>query len=137
MSPFELIKIIIEEPKSYDNISSLEKKKNFFIINRRMAIKFPLQAHVLQHLKIDEVSVIDSWKIFLQKQYNKVPYWMYTKGIKKAQESKENKTNIKESIIKEFATKNNFDIQSVREALNLFPKEMTKELKQFEKIISS
>lgn len=133
---FELIKIMFEDSKSYNKINPGEKKKHFFMINRRMSVKFPLQAQVLQHLKIDEVSVVDFWQYFLRKQYNKTPYWMYTKGIKKSKELKEKKTNIKETLIKEYAIKHNLDIRSVKDALEFFPKEMKKEIQTFEKIIS-
>lgn len=132
---FELIKIMFEDPKAYEKITPGEKRKNFFMINRRMSIKFPLQAQVLQHLKIDEVSVVDFWQNFINKQYNKIPYWMYTKGVKKSKEAKEKKTNIKESLIREYAIKYNLDIRSVKDALEFFPKEMKKELQIFEKII--
>lgn len=135
MNPFEIIKIMIENPSEYSKISQGDKRKNYFIIQRRMAIKFPLQAQVLQHLKIDEISVVDFWQSFLRKQYNKTPYWMYTKGVKKSKEVKEKKTNIKESLIKEYAIKNNFDIRTIKDALEFFPSEMKKELNKFSKYI--
>jgi hypothetical protein len=132
---FDVTKIMFEYPEKWNDVTAGEKKKYYFQIQRRMAIKFPLQANVLQHLKIDAVSVIDFWYCFLGKQFNRTPYWMYTKGVKKAKETKEKKINIKESLIKEYAIKNNFDIRSVKDALEFFPGEMKKELKIFQKII--
>lgn len=135
MELFDFIKIIFESPEEYSKITPGEKKKHFFMINRRMAIHFPEQAQLLQHLKIDEVSVIDSWQQFIRKQYKKVPYWMYTKGVKKSKEEKEKKIKIKQSTIKLYAAKNQYDLKSVIEAIDFFPKEMEKELKKFEKLI--
>jgi broad specificity polyphosphatase/5'/3'-nucleotidase SurE len=105
------------------------------MITRRLAINFPLQAQVLQRIKINEVAVVDFWQKFLRKQYNKTPYWMYTKGIKKAKEKKEKVTNIKESSIKDFSTCMGYDIKTVKEALEFFPDEMKRELHEFEKMI--
>jgi len=133
MELFELTKIMFEDPKSYQNVTPGEKRKHFFMINRRMSIQFPLQAHVLQHQKIDEVAVVDFWQSFLRKQFKSTPYWMYTKGAKKAKETIEKKTNIKESTLKEYATVMKFDMKAVREAAHFFPIEFKKELDKFEK----
>lgn len=135
MELFELTKIMFEDPKAYQEVTPGEKRKHFFMINRRMAIQFPLQANELQHVKIDEVGVIDFWQDFLRKQYNKTPFWMYTKGVKKAKEKKEKKLQIKESTIIQFASINNFDLKSVKDAIFFFPTEMKKEINKFEKIV--
>jgi len=134
---FDIIKIIFENPKEYKNISNIEKRKISFIFNRRVAIKYPLQSNILQIKKINEIAVIDYWQRFLNKQHNKVPYWMYTKGVKKSVEKKEKELNIKENTIKEFANYYSYDIKSVRESLKIFPNEMKKELVEFEKLFLS
>ena len=60
---------------------------------------------------------------------------MYTKGSKKRKEEKEKKISIKESTIKTYASKNNLDLKSVRDAIKYFPEKSIKELKSFEKLI--
>ena len=62
---------------------------------------------------------------------------MYTKGSKKQKEAKEKKVNIKTSQLKDFASFYGYDINSVREALEFYPKELKKEIKEFEKIKSN
>ena len=133
MELFELTKIMFEDPKAYKKINPGEKRKHFFMINRRMSIQFPLQAQVLQRQKINEVGVVDFWQRFLRKQFTKTPYWMYTKGVKKAKEDKEKKLNIKDSVLNDYASKMGFDQKSVREASEVFPSEIKKELQRFEK----
>ena len=137
MELFDLIKVIFKHNKDYDKVTFGEKKKHFFLLNRRFAINFPMQAHVLQHLKIDPAGVIDFWRDFMIKQYKYVPGWMYTKGVKKAVETKEKKTNISESLILEYARVFDVDHKSIREALVLFPNEMAAELKTYEKIMKA
>jgi len=135
MELFKLLNIMFEKPLEYSKVTVGEKRRHFFMITRRLAINFPLQAQVLQRIKINEVAVVDFWQKFLRKQYNKTPYWMYTKGIKKAKEKKEKVTNIKESSIKDFSTCMGYDIKTVKEALEFFPDEMKRELHEFEKMI--
>jgi len=124
---------MFENPREYPTVTPGEKRKHFFMINRRMSIQFPFQAQVLQHQKIDEIGVVDFWQRFLSQKYNKTPYWMYTKGVKKAKEVKEKKTNFKDSDIIEYARKMGFDQKAVREAAEIYPNELKKELQRFEK----
>lgn len=134
---FELIKIMFEDPIAYNKISNGTKKKHFFMLNRRFSIFFPLQAQILQHTGIDEISVVDFWQSFIRKQYSKVPNWMYVKGVKKVTEEKEKKSNISEASIKEFSIAFNYDIKIVKEAIAFFPDEMKKEINDFDKIRNS
>lgn len=134
MQLFELTKILFSSPTQWASVSRGDKKKNHFMVNRLMSIQYPLQAQAFNNLKINPVSTLDSWQKFLSKMYNKVPYWMYTKGAKKKKEEKQKKLNIKESTILLYAKKNNLDLKSVRDSIKFFPTEMSKELKRFEKI---
>jgi|WetSurMetagenome_2_1015567.scaffolds.fasta_scaffold1125754_1 hypothetical protein len=137
MELFELIDIMFSNPKEYANVTKGDKKKHFFLINRRMAIQFPLQAHMLQHNKINDAATVDFWQLFVSKKYSKTPYWMFVKGVKKNKEEKEKKTSIKEASIKKFATFFKYDIKTVKEAIEMFPEEMKKEINNFQKIVTS
>ena len=136
MKLFEFTKIIFEKPEEWQEITTGDKKKWFFLLNRIFAIQFPLQANALQHLKINQSGVVDFWQKFMRQQYNRTPNWMYTKGIKKTKQEKEKKINISEKIIDEYCKKMIIDKKSVYDALDFFQKKMIKELKQFEKIIN-
>ena len=130
---FDLTKAIFENPEEYKTITPGDKRKNFFMINRRFAIAHPMQAHVLNHIRINQSAVIDVWQRFMQKNYKKTPFWMFIKGIKKTKEIQEKKTNVSSESIVLFAKANQMDIKSIRDALEMFPDEMTKEIKNFEK----
>jgi len=135
MELFDLLNILFSNNNEYSNVSSADKKKHFFMINRRLCINFPLQAQFLQHVKMNEVAAVDFWHSFLIKQYNKTPYWMYTKGVKKTIEQKE-KNTIKESLLREYAAFYNYDYKSVKEAAEIFADEFKKEIVSFQKQIS-
>jgi hypothetical protein len=130
-----MIKVIFTNPLEYSSITPGEKRKLFFILNRRFAINFPLQANVLQHVKINQTAVVDFWQNFLRKQYDRIPGWMYTKGVKKSQEFKENKLNISNDLIKEYCKYFKIDRKSIIDALQFYETSMIKELKEFENIL--
>ena len=136
MELFDIIKIIFEDANKYKEVSKIDKRKNFFMINRRFSIEHPFQANALNLLRINQEEAIDIWQRFIRKHYNKVPFWIYIKGVKKAKEDKEKKINVSSEIIEEYAKVYNYDKKSVYEALDLFPKEMISELHIFEKMIN-
>ena len=136
MELFEFTKIIFEKPGEWKAITPGEKRKQFFMVNRRFAIQFPMQANALQHLKINQAGVVDFWQHFMQRTYNRTPGWMYTKGVKKAKLDKEKKNNVSEKLIDEYARRMKLDRKSIYDALEFYPDLMVKELKQFEKVIN-
>ena len=133
MELFELTKAMFGDTNNYSEATKGDKRKNFFMVQRRMAIQHPMQANALNGLKINQEEAMDVWYKFLRKKYNKTPFWMFTKGLKKAKEAKEKKINIPTQIVESYAKRNKMDLKSVWEALNMFPEEMQKELKEFEK----
>lgn len=133
MELFEITKAMFGDTNNYGEATKGDKRKNFFMIQRRMAIQHPMQAQALNGLKINQEEAIDIWQRFLKKKYNKTPFWMYTKGVKKVKEEKEAKINIPGSLIEEFARKYKLDLKTVYESLEMFPMEMQKEIKDFEK----
>ena len=137
MELFEFTKILFERPGEWNDITPGEKRKQYFMVQRRFAIQFPMQANALQHLKINQVAVMDFWQKFMKKTYNgRTPGWMYTKDIKKAKEVKERKTNVSEKLITDYASKMEIDKKSIYDALEFYPDLMLAELKSFEKIIN-
>ena len=136
MELFEFTKILFENPGEWQNVPPGEKRKHYFLVNRRFSIQFPMQANALQHLKISQVGVMDFWQQFMRKQYKRTPGWMYTKGVKKAKEVKEKKINVSEKLIDQYCKKMRIEKKSVNEALEFFPDLMINELKAYEKMIN-
>jgi hypothetical protein len=135
MELFEFINVIFTNPSQYSSITPGEKRKHYFMCQRRFAIQFPMQANALQHLKINQSAVIDFWQTFLRRQYNYLPKWNYVKGAKKAKEVKEKKLTVSNDLIKEYCRTYKVDSKTIRDALEFYPEQMIKELHEFEKII--
>ena len=136
MELFEMTKSMFESPGTYAGATKGDKRKNFFMINRRMAIQFPHLANMLQHVRINQEASVDWWQRFLRlkQKYTKTPGWMYTEGVKKAQEKKEKKINISNETIQEYCKFYQQDPKQIRDAIKFYPTEMAKEFKEFEKL---
>ena len=135
MELFELTKAMFESPGTYADATKGDKRKNFFMIQRRMAINFPVQAHLLQHIRINMEASIDWWQRFLRKQYQKTPFWMFQQGVKKNQEKEEKKTKISGETISEYCRFYQKDPKQIKDAIKFYPEEMAKEMNDFAKMM--
>ena len=62
-----------------------DKEKNFFIINRYMSKKYPVQAQLLNQKSINKISAINLWYFFIlnDRYYTK---WFWSKSVKDKEE---------------------------------------------------
>ena len=90
---FEVIGSIFTDKQKFSEYSNLTLDRNSFMINRMMAIRYPLQANALNVLNANGADIAKSWNIFLPQQYRN-PSFIYTKGSKKAQEDKTKKAQM-------------------------------------------
>jgi hypothetical protein len=62
MQLFDIVKLIFNnKEKEWKSVSKIDKSRNFFMINRIMAIQFPVQANQFNKLKIVPAPVVDWW----------------------------------------------------------------------------
>ena len=136
MELFDLTKVIFEKPGEWASVAASDKRKWFFLVNRRFAIQHPIQAAALQHIRIDQASVMDFWQKYMYKTYNgRTPHWMFVKGVAKAKETKEVKIKVSDTIVTAFAKKMEIDKKSIYDALEFYPDLILSELKAFQKMI--
>jgi len=136
MGPFEVSKTIFESPGRYADLTKGDKRSNFFILQRRFAINFPIQANLLQHIRINMEATIDWWQRYIRsKKYPKTPLWMYIQGVKKNQEKEEKKTKISSDTISEYCRFYQKDPKQIKDAIRFYPEEMQKEMNDFQKMI--
>jgi hypothetical protein len=100
MELFDLIKTIFKNDKEWSKVKSLDKTRNFFMVNRIMSIQFPVQANQFNHTKVSPKPVIDWWHDNLSKHFSKVPQWIYTKTKKKEDVSSEDSFDLDEDTKK-------------------------------------
>ena len=99
MELFDVIKnIFSQDPKKWSNISKNDKSRNFFMINRIMAIQFPHIANQFNKIKINPDATVDWWRRNLSSRYSKTPTWIYTKTIKKSNKAKKDSSSSWEEV---------------------------------------
>ena len=82
MELFDFIKILFEksDPKKWNSVSSYEKSKFQFMLNRFMSIKYPVNAQALNAVKTPGLGVAETWRSVAGRFYgDKVPSFIYTK----------------------------------------------------------
>jgi hypothetical protein len=136
MELFDLTKIIFEKPNEWKDVTNGDKRKFFYLIQRRFAIQHPIQANALQALRIEQSCVMDFWQQYMTKTYRgRTPHWMFISGAKKAKEKKEAKISVSDSLVNEYSKRMEIDKKSVYDALEHYPDMMLAELKSFQKMI--
>ncbi len=116
----QILDCMFKDKREYNTVTRKEKDRNFFMINRRMSIKYPVQAFKLAFNNINKEYAIDCWYM-ITKRFNGVkPGWMYTKT------EKEKIQKIKYSdLAKNFYMKTNeIDEKTFQKALEFEPKKM-------------
>lgn len=93
MELFDIIKTIFKNDYEWDKVTNSDKSRNYFMINRIMAIQFPIQADQFNRLRVIPYPVVDWWHRTLSKNYTRTPTWIFTKTNKsKASKKNVNKT---------------------------------------------
>jgi hypothetical protein len=122
--------------KQWKEIKSTDKNRNFFMMNRFLSIKYPLQVSLLSHIKINSASASDYWHSMLKKLYKSQPSWIFAKTKKKTTEEKK-KELPSESMIKWYCQKNEISRKEFDQNILFFGDEFIKEIKSTEKILKS
>ena len=133
MELFKLIDVLFKDPKKYRELTNNDKKKNFFMINRRMGIAFPIQANGFNRIGVNPAAVIDMWQKVASRN-GKVPSWMYTKTTT---QKKTKKWEAPPEVVDEYLRINNIGKRELEDAMKLDPEGITKYLKIIDKTISA
>ena len=89
MELFDVVKnIFSQDQKKWSTVSRNDKARNFFMVNRIMAIQFPLIANQFNKIKVNPEATVDWWRNNLSARYTKPPHWIYTKVIKSGAKAK-------------------------------------------------
>jgi hypothetical protein len=134
---FDYIKLVFsKDGKEWKSLKNTDKSRNFFMLNRFMSIKYPIQANMLSHYKINAESVSDYWHRSMSSLHSGTPKWIYTKTLKK--KDVEEKQNLPSpEMIKWYCEKNEISRKDFDQQVKFFGEEFTKELRSLEKTLKS
>ena len=128
--------IFSKNEKDWKSLKDTDKSRNFFMLNRFMAIQYPVQAGYLSHYKIDPVAVSDYWHKSLSSKFSSTPGWIYAKTIKKKDIEKKLDLPSPE-MIKWYCNKHELSRSEFDQHLKFFGEEFLKEIKSLEKVLRS
>lgn len=128
---FDTLNALFSNKEYISGLTKESIKQNIFMINRRIAIKFPLQAQVFNNNKVNPVDVLKFWSDFLYTG-SRPPGWIYTAGAVKSQAKKDAKKEISTVLLKQYCNRYHISMKDMEAALKFFPEETIAEVKDFE-----
>jgi hypothetical protein len=128
---FEIINAIFTDKAYLRNLTYETARQNIFMVNRRMAIKRPLEAQLFNNSDINPKDALLCWSDLLFCGY--APKWVYTPGASKSKTtSKENVMS--EATIRKFMAYYGIGRRDIQACMKLFPAETEQEFKAFVKM---
>ena len=124
--------------KAYLEVPDSIKRKHFFMAQRFMSMRFPLQADQFNRIGINQVVAMDYWSIILSTKYSRKPSFLYNynKTIKKKDKVKATAIDrIKEDVITYYLKITQRDRRDFEFDKEIFPDEVLEELKNLTKAV--
>ncbi len=113
-------------------------KSNWFMINRRVAARYPLQAQVLNNTKVNPVDGVRFWSDYLSTASGgRTPNWVYLKGVKKSQAKTDARRKVTAAQIRRFAVGRNISVKDIEQSLRFFPDDTATEIIEYDKMMSA
>lgn len=132
---FDYVKLVFSRnEKAWEDLKNTDKSRNFFMLNRFMSIKYPVQAFFLSHYKIDPTAVSDYWHRTMSNLHGSTPKWIYAKTVKRKDKEKNDKLPSQE-MIRWYCEKNEFSRKEFDQLVNFHGASFVKEVMDLEKIL--
>ena len=126
-----LANIIFKDKDKYKFVSDEEKDANFFMLNRKYAIKYLKQAQFFNDKNVNRASAMDIWYQVFYKTTNGTPQWWWKTKQEVKQKSEFATADIK--FIKSYYDITDSDIKFLIKFKSEKLKEDIKRLKKFNK----
>ena len=126
---FEIIDAIFRNKGYIKNMTEQQANQNLFMVLRRLAINYPLQANLFNNGKVNALDVIKFWSDYLY--CGTVPRWAYTSGSSSKEKKKVSKDEITKNDIKEYCEFYGIEKKSFDFAMRIFTEESVNDVKEF------
>lgn len=114
----------------YNNLPDTLKSKMCYIINRLMAIQFPIYSAMLSQNKINQIYVLNYWRDVISKKYDKTPSWLFSN--KKIDTLKNEDYIPSKKTLMIYMNTYDCSEKDIKDAMLKFPDRMKDELKNIE-----
>ena len=120
---------MFRDKNKYKNLSDDDKEKFFFILNRKIARRYPKHAQFFNTKGIDKSSAMDVWyNYFIKTNTTKIPDWYWFKLSGKKEKSLLKKDE-EEFFLEYYDLKRN----DLKFLMDFYPDELKVEIKKFRK----
>jgi hypothetical protein len=134
---FDYVKLVFsKDEKAWKELKNTDKSRNFFMLNRFMSIKYPVQANMLSHYKISPEGVSDYWHKSMSALHSGSPSWIYAKTVKKKDIEKKLDLPSNE-MIRWYCDRNEISRRDFDENVKFFGESFLGEVRSLEKILKS
>lgn len=123
-----LANIIFKDKEKYKFVSDEEKETNFFVLNRKFAIKYLKQAQFFNSKNIDKSSAIDIWYQIHYKTTNGTPSWWW-----KTKQSAKLKSEFSNNDLKLIKTHHNISDNDINFLIKFSSDKLKEEIKRLKK----
>jgi len=123
-----LANIIFKDKSKYKFVSDEEKETNFFMLNRKYAIKFLKQAQFFNNKNVNRASAIDIWYQVFYKTTNGTPSWWWKTKVEPKPKSDFINTDIK--LVKSYYDITDSDIKFL---IKFQPEKLKEDIKRLKK----
>ena len=92
LGPFDILSMMFDDTGGFNNLTDKTLTDNYFLLNRRFGIKYPMQAAQLSRMGINEAWALRFWAVFIKAKENcayGTPKFLYTAGAKKQKEARQ------------------------------------------------
>jgi hypothetical protein len=139
ISHFDILNNMFINWKEFDSYTSTVFEQNFFMLNRTLSIKYPMQAAYFNKMNINQKETVKFWKYFLNAKEGtgRVPQFVYTKGAKRTtdEDISENSKPDPKAVI-EYCKRYNLSKHDFEDMMSFFRNDTIEDLKRFEKLNS-
>jgi len=134
---FDQINLLFSNPRKFSAQPPYVKGKEFFMMNRFFAIKFPIQAGYFNHIKMNTNEAVQVWCDMLSPQTSRTPGWIWQglKGAKKKKVAKKKESKLTDETLKYYCSKKQISRRDLEYAIKTLDKSFTEELLQIQTMI--
>lgn len=123
-----LANIIFKDKEKYKFVSDEEKETNFFVLNRKFAIKYLKQAQFFNSKNVDKPSALDLWYQIHYKTTNGTPSWWW-----KTKQSTKLKSEFSNNDLKLIKTHHNISDNDINFLIKFNSDKLKEEIKRLKK----
>ena len=131
---FQVLDAMFSTENAYNSLTKKDKERNFYMVNRRMAINFPLQAFKLSMMETNPEYAVDCLRMISSRYGGKKPGWLYLK-TEKEKNIKTTKIKYSEEAKDFYIKMNEIDDKTFKKAVDFEPKKMQDILSKIDKQI--